>query len=125
MRFNNAAATNNIGSITVNAGKVILANMVNNGGNGGLIANAAGTIDLNPGSDQTFANLLHGAGIFNKEGTNILTLTGDHDNSGVFNINGGTLELRTPIVHHLQRPADQHQRGHHLVHHHGRRQQPL
>ena len=99
MRFSNAAATNRVGSITVNAGKVILANVIgDNGDNGGLTANAAGTIDFNPGSNQTFDNVIHGAGVFNKEGAFTLTMTGDHDNSGIFNINGGTLELRTPSL---------------------------
>ena len=61
---------------------------------GAILVNAAGTVRFDQAATGTFTGALSGAGIVNKEGAGVLTLSGNNSaHTGAFNINGGTVSI--------------------------------
>jgi 1-phosphatidylinositol phosphodiesterase len=96
LRLSNPA--NNIGRITINAGKVIFKDSMAGMSNGGLINNAAAVADIGPGITAAFGQAHRGSGTFTKLGAGTLVLSGTNTCTGATTVSQGTLELASPLA---------------------------
>ena len=81
------------GGTTISAGVLQVGNGAAAGslGTGAVLNNA--TLNFNRSDANTFANVINGSGVVNKNLANALTLSGPNTYAGLTNINGGTLIL--------------------------------
>ena len=93
MRFA-STSTNQVGSLTNNAGKVLFVDQLNGWGNGGIINNAVFEANIGTGLDKTYASALTGTGTFIKSGAGKLQFNGGSQviSQGQFFLQGGTLQ---------------------------------
>ncbi|MFO1491164.1 MAG: autotransporter-associated beta strand repeat-containing protein, partial [Kiritimatiellia bacterium] len=88
LRLSNAS--NEIGSITVSAGKVIFLDSMAGMGNGGLINNSLVDTQVTGANTVSFAQVISGTGAFTKSGTGTFNLSSGSTYSGATTISGGT-----------------------------------
>lgn len=92
MRFA-PTSSGNIGSITVNAGKIVFDDVIQGMGNGGLFLNS-GTVEINAAANPVaFNQAISGVGSLVKKGANGLTLGGNSGFNGTLTIEAGSLTL--------------------------------
>lgn len=85
---------NEIGSLTVNDGKLILENSGIGGmWNGGLISNAQTELSVTGSNEVSFAQVIQGGGAITKSGTGTLVLSGANSYTGDTTVGAGTLRL--------------------------------
>lgn len=89
--FTLSGANSYTGGTTVNAGTLAgAAGAIQ----GDVLVNAAGTLRFDQAANGTYAGALTGAGIVEKAGAGVLTLTGTNTgHTGAFNINAGTVSI--------------------------------
>ncbi len=93
LTLNNASSS--FGSLTINAGAVIVSNnavVTSLAGSGGLVL-TNGTLTVNNASGSTFSGGVSGGGTLAKVGAGTLTLTGSAGHGGGTSISGGTLRV--------------------------------
>ncbi len=89
------SGTNEIGSMTVNAGKLILQDTGIGGmGNGGLVNNALTELCVTTGNSVTWNNpTLSGSGTYAKTGSGVLTISNVNTYTGGTTVDEGTLSI--------------------------------
>jgi autotransporter-associated beta strand protein len=89
-------AGNNIGGLTISAGKVLLLGALPGFEDTGITNNSALEISIASGSG-TFSQAISGSGTFTKTGSGTLTLSGSNTYTGTTSVNDGELAIGLPL----------------------------